>query len=76
MFVDVQAPEEFKYALMDTVISDPVILPTLGHVVDRSTIIHHLLRLERERERKEEVREIFTCLYIVLHTHTHTHTYT
>ena len=44
MFVNLQAPEEFKDALMDTVMSDPVILPTSGHVVDRSTIIRHLLR--------------------------------
>ena len=43
----------------------------VGEVVDQSTIIRHLLRWGRKRVKEgggeEEVREIFTCLYI--HTH-------
>ncbi|RWS16347.1 ubiquitin conjugation factor E4 B-like isoform X2, partial [Dinothrombium tinctorium] len=36
------APEEFRDALMDTLMEDPVILPS-GNVVDRSVITRHLL---------------------------------
>jgi ubiquitin conjugation factor E4 B len=36
------APDEFKDALMDTLMEDPVILPS-GNVVDRSVITRHLL---------------------------------
>lgn len=36
------APNEFKDAIMDTLMEDPVILPS-SHVVDRSVIIRHLL---------------------------------
>eukprot|EP00977_Amphora_coffeiformis_P008857 scaffold1999_cov153-Amphora_coffeaeformis.AAC.17 len=36
------APEEFKDEILDTLMEDPVQLPS-GHVVDRSTIAQHLL---------------------------------
>ncbi|XP_056456224.1 ubiquitin conjugation factor E4 B isoform X3 [Gadus chalcogrammus] len=36
------APDEFKDPLMDTLMSDPVILPS-GNVMDRSVILRHLL---------------------------------
>jgi ubiquitin conjugation factor E4 B len=36
------APEEFMDEILDTLMSDPVSLPS-GHVVDRSTIAQHLL---------------------------------
>ena len=36
------APSEYKDAIMDTLMEDPVILPST-HVVDRSVIIRHLL---------------------------------
>ncbi|KAI1301826.1 Ubiquitin conjugation factor E4 B [Halotydeus destructor] len=36
------SPEEFRDALMDTLMEDPVVLPS-GHVVDRPTIARHLL---------------------------------
>ncbi|CAG9857038.1 unnamed protein product [Phyllotreta striolata] len=36
------APEEFKDPLMDTLMSDPVLLPS-GQIMDRSVIMRHLL---------------------------------
>ena len=36
-------PEEFLDPLMYTLMKDPVLLPTSNTVVDRSTIIQHLL---------------------------------
>ncbi|XP_018589466.1 ubiquitin conjugation factor E4 B isoform X2 [Scleropages formosus] len=36
------APDEFKDPLMDTLMSDPVQLPS-GHIMDRSVILRHLL---------------------------------
>lgn len=36
------APDEFKDEILDTLMSDPVLLPS-GHIVDRSTIAQHLL---------------------------------
>ena len=41
----IQAPEEFIDPIMGTVMTDPVILPSSGNTVDRSTIVRHLLRL-------------------------------
>lgn len=41
MFID--APNEFYDALMQTLMRDPVILPTSRQVVDRSTISRHLM---------------------------------
>jgi ubiquitin conjugation factor E4 B len=37
------APEKFLDPILDTLMRDPVILPTSGKVVDRSTISQHLL---------------------------------
>jgi ubiquitin conjugation factor E4 B len=37
------APDEFKDPLMDTLMIDPVCLPTSGKVMDRSIILRHLL---------------------------------
>jgi len=47
-FVDLDAlaedaPEEFRDPLLDTLMRDPVQLPTSGNVVDRATIAQHLL---------------------------------
>lgn len=39
-----EPPEEFVDSLMQTVMEDPVILPSSKMVVDRSTIMHHLLQ--------------------------------
>ena len=38
------APAEFLDPLMGTVMKDPVLLPSSGNIVDRSTIARHLLR--------------------------------
>ena len=37
------APEEFKDPLMDTLMIDPVLLPSSGKIMDRSIITRHLL---------------------------------
>lgn len=37
------APDEFLDALLSSFMLDPVILPSSGHIVDRSTITQHLL---------------------------------
>jgi ubiquitin conjugation factor E4 B len=37
------APDEFKDPLMDTLMIDPVCLPTSGKIMDRSVILRHLL---------------------------------
>lgn len=39
-----QAPEEFLDPLTQELMDDPVILPSSGHTVDRSSIMRHLLR--------------------------------
>ena len=38
------APEEFLDPLLGTFMHDPVLLPTSGQTVDRSTIARHILR--------------------------------
>nr|XP_006814992.1 PREDICTED: ubiquitin conjugation factor E4 A-like [Saccoglossus kowalevskii] len=38
-----EIPEEFLDPIMDTLMIDPVLLPTSGHIVDRTTIARHLL---------------------------------
>jgi hypothetical protein len=50
-FVDMEslvedAPFEFMDPLLDTLMRDPVCLPTSNIVVDRSTIAQHLLNAE------------------------------
>ena len=37
------APEEFRDPLMDTLMIDPVLLPTSGKIMDRAVITRHLL---------------------------------
>ncbi|XP_054160549.1 ubiquitin conjugation factor E4 B-like [Oppia nitens] len=38
-----EVPNEYKDPVMDTLMDDPVILPTSGKIMDRSIIIRHLL---------------------------------
>ncbi|CAG2164009.1 unnamed protein product [Oppiella nova] len=38
-----EVPNEYKDPVMDTLMEDPVILPTSGHIMDRSIIVRHLL---------------------------------
>ena len=37
-------PEEFMDPIMGSLMTDPVVLPSSGKVVDRSTIARHILR--------------------------------
>jgi ubiquitin conjugation factor E4 B len=51
-FVDLEslvddAPYEFMDPLLDTLMRDPVRLPTSGNIVDRATIAQHLLNDEK-----------------------------
>ena len=39
----IDAPDEFLDPLMCTFMKDPVLLPTSGNIIDRSTITQHLL---------------------------------
>lgn len=39
------APEEFLDPIMGSLMKDPVLLPTSGNIVDRTTIARHILRL-------------------------------
>lgn len=50
------APEEFKDALMDTVMEDPVVLPS-GKIVDRSIIIRHLLNSHTDPFNRQTLTE-------------------
>lgn len=50
------APEEFKDALMDTVMEDPVVLPS-GKIVDRSIIIRHLLNSNTDPFNRQTLTE-------------------
>ncbi|XP_014666831.1 PREDICTED: ubiquitin conjugation factor E4 A-like [Priapulus caudatus] len=38
-----EAPEEFLDPILGTIMRDPVLLPTSGHTMDRSTIARHIL---------------------------------
>ena len=38
------APDEFLDPIMGTLMRDPVLLPTSGNIVDRTTIARHILR--------------------------------
>lgn len=50
------APEEFKDALLDTVMEDPVVLPS-GKIVDRSIIIRHLLNSNTDPFNRQTLTE-------------------
>lgn len=42
------APIDFMDPLLDTLMKDPVRLPTSGNIVDRATIAQHLLNDEKD----------------------------
>jgi ubiquitin conjugation factor E4 B len=50
------APEEFRDALMDTLMDEPVILPS-GKIVDRSVIIRHLLNSNTDPFNRQTLTE-------------------
>jgi len=43
-----EVPDEFLDPILSTLMKDPVILPTSGNVVDRPTIMRHLLSDEHD----------------------------
>lgn len=50
------APDEFKDPLMDTLINDPVILPS-GVIMDRSVITRHLLNSQTDPFNRQPLTE-------------------
>lgn len=50
------APEHFKDPLMDTIMDDPVILPS-GTVMDRHVIIRHLLNASTDPFNRQHLTE-------------------
>lgn len=51
------APEEFKDALMDHLMEDPVILPSSKKVVDRAIIVRHLLNSQMDPFNRQPLNE-------------------
>jgi ubiquitin conjugation factor E4 B len=51
-----ESPEEYKDSLMDTLMEDPVILPS-GKIVDRSVIIRHLLNSNTDPFNRQPLTE-------------------
>lgn len=50
------APNEYRDPLMDTIMEDPVILPS-GHVMDRSVIARHLLNASTDPFNRQPLTE-------------------
>lgn len=50
------APDHFKDPLMDTIMDDPVILPS-GNIMDRSVIIRHLLNASTDPFNRQPLTE-------------------
>lgn len=50
------APENYKDPLMDTIMDDPVILPS-GNIMDRSVIIRHLLNASTDPFNRQPLTE-------------------
>lgn len=50
------APEQYKDPLMDTLMEDPVILPS-GTVMDRTVIIRHLLNNSTDPFNRQPLKE-------------------
>ena len=53
---DEDIPEEFLDALLDTIMDDPVILPS-KNVVDKTTILQHLKNDTSDPFTREELKE-------------------
>ncbi|CAD5121237.1 DgyrCDS9770 [Dimorphilus gyrociliatus] len=52
-----EIPEEFKDPLMDTLMKDPVKLPTSGHIMDRAIIMRHLLNVQSDPFNRQPLTE-------------------
>ena len=50
------APNEYKDPLMDTIMEDPVYLPS-GHIMDRSVIMRHLLNTSTDPFNRQPLTE-------------------
>ncbi|XP_064642091.1 ubiquitin conjugation factor E4 B-like [Lineus longissimus] len=51
------APDEFKDPVMDTLMADPVLLPTSGKIMDRSNIMRHLLNSQTDPFNRQDLTE-------------------
>jgi ubiquitin conjugation factor E4 B len=51
------APDEFRDPLMDTLMIDPVCLPTSGNIMDRSVILRHLLNSQTDPFNRQTLSE-------------------
>lgn len=51
------APEEYRDPLMDTLMIDPVCLPTSGKIMDRSIILRHLLNSSSDPFNRQPLTE-------------------
>uniref|UniRef100_A0A2S2NI79 Ubiquitin conjugation factor E4 B n=2 Tax=Aphidini TaxID=33387 RepID=A0A2S2NI79_SCHGA len=51
------APDEFRDPLMDTLMDDPVTLPSSGKVMDRPVIIRHLLNSQTDPFNRQPLSE-------------------
>ena len=52
-----EIPDEFRDPLMDTLMTDPVRLPTSGNIMDRSIIMRHLLNSSTDPFNRQELKE-------------------
>lgn len=50
------APDEFMDPLLSEFMTDPVLLPTSGHIVDRKTITQHLLNDSMDPFNRKELK--------------------
>jgi ubiquitin conjugation factor E4 B len=53
----INAPEEFRDPLMDTLMIDPVCLPTSNKIMDRSIIMRHLLNSATDPFNRQNLTE-------------------
>lgn len=51
------APDEFKDPLMDTLMEDPVRLPSSGKIMDRAVILRHLLNSSTDPFNRQPLTE-------------------
>jgi len=52
-----EIPDEFRDPLMDTLMRDPVLLPTSNNIMDRSVILRHLLNSATDPFNRQELKE-------------------
>ncbi|XP_074654460.1 ubiquitin conjugation factor E4 B-like [Tubulanus polymorphus] len=52
-----EVPDEFKDPLMDTLMREPVLLPTSGNIMDRPIIMRHLLNSQTDPFSRQPLKE-------------------